>query len=269
MILGEAITNFNFDNEVRQSKLVVLYGPSGAGKTFWKDFLGGELKVGQIVPIVHSYPRTLWKEVGTELFHLTNVFVRHFEPFNKVLTMTTRPPREYEEHLVHYRFLTMEEFARERQLGNILEETINFGFHYGSSKEDIERALAKNNAVIVLDNKGVKKLKEVYGDKVVAIYLKVDPVEMEERMTARGEENIQKRLNSLQDENHQEAGLSDYILDAGKRIDRILYNLLKIVFKECKMMEAHVIQRKFPHNTSFYQPTSRKNEPPAIAIKKP
>lgn len=257
-------------NNISETKLIILYGPSGAGKTFWKDFLDGELKVSQIIKIIETYPRSLWKEIGSEILHLTNIFVRYFLPFNKIITMTTRPPREYEEHLVHYRFLTMEEFARERQLGSILEETINFGFHYGSSKEDIERALAKNNAVIVLDNKGVKKIKEVYGDKVVAIYLKVDPVEMEERMTARGEseENIQKRLNSLQDENHQEAGLSDYILDAGERIDCILYNLLKIVFKECKM-ETHVIQRKFPHNASFYQPTSRKNEPLAIAIKKP
>ena len=257
-------------NNISETKLIILYGPSGAGKTFWKDFLDGELKVVEILKILEDFSPLARKEIGSEILSLTSTFYRYFRPFRKVLTMTTRPPREYEEHLVHYRFLTMEEFARERQLGNILEETINFGFHYGSSKEDIERALAKNNAVIVLDNKGVKKIKEVYGDKVVAIYLKVDPVEMEERMTARGEENIQKRLNSLQDENHQEAGLSDYILDAGKRIDRILYNLLKIVFKECKMMEeTHVIQRKFPHNASFYQPTSRKNEPPAIAIKKP
>jgi len=249
MILGEAITNFNFNNKVRQSKLVVLYGPSGAGKTFWKDFLDGELKVGQIVPIVHSYPRTLWKEVGAELFHLTNVFVRHFEPFNKVLTMTTRPPREYEKHLVHYRFLTREEFSRERELGNMLEETENFGHCYGSSRADMERALKDRNAIIVLDNKGVKKLKEVYGDRVVAIYLKVDPVEMEERMTVRGEskENIQKRLNSLKDKNHQEAGLSDYILNSSERIDAILRHLLEILLCEGMLRKdvKHVVQPKF------------------------
>ena len=82
--------------------------------------------------------------------------------------------------MVHYRFLTEEEFNRERELGNVLEETENFGFH-GSNKGDIEKALQGRNAVIVLDNKGVK-LKDIYGDRVIAIYMQINPDEMRKAM---------------------------------------------------------------------------------------
>lgn len=237
----------NFKNDIKEPKLIVLYGPSGAGKTLWKDFLVGELKVAQIIQIIQTYPRSLWKEVGSEILNLTNIFVRHFHLFNKVITMTTRPPRDYEQHMVHYRFLTESEFNHERELGNILEETENFGYRYGSNKTDIERAL-QSNAVIVLDNKGVKKLKEIYGDRMLAIYMQVDPHEMKTRMLARGEseENIAERLASIQDQNHREAGLSDYILDSMERIDVVMRHLMDILLKECLMRKdiKHIVQRK-------------------------
>ena len=241
----------NLKNDIKETKLVVLYGPSGAGKTLWKDFLDGELMVAQIVNIIKTYPRCVLKDVGSEIFRLTDIFTRHFNLFNKVITMTTRPPRDYEKNLVHYRFLSEEEFAKERELGNVLEETENFGFHYGSNKRDIENALNGRNAVVVLDNKGVRKLKEMYGDKVIAIYMQVDADEMKARMLARGEsdENIAKRLASIQDQNHQEAGLSDYVLNSLNRIDIVMRDLMDIVSKECLMRKdiKHIVQPKSAH----------------------
>jgi len=238
----------NFKNDIIEPKIVILYGPSGAGKTLWKDFLDGELKVNQIIKIVETYHRNLWKDIGSEILNSTNVFIRHFEPFNKIITMTTRPQRHYEKNMIHYRFLTEEEFSKERELGNVLEETKNFGYHYGSNKQDIEYAFRSKNAVIVLDNKGVKKFKELYGNRVIAIYTKIDPIEMEKRMIARGEseDNIVRRLNSIQDENHIEAGLSDYVLNSMDRIDIVMHNLLNILLKECLMRKdiKYVIQRK-------------------------
>lgn len=236
-----------YKNNVKESKIVVFYGPSGSGKTFWKDFLCGELKVSQIIRIIETYPRYLWKEVGS-ILRLTNIFIHHFDPFNKVITMTTRPPRSGEKHMVHYRFLTEEEFNRERELGNVLEETENFGFRYGSNKGDIEKALQGRNAVIVLDNKGVKKLKDIYGDRVIAIYMQINPEEMKNRMMERGEteEVIAKRLKSISDSNHSEAGLSNYILNSLDRIDIIMRHLImKILITECLMREVnHIIQPK-------------------------
>lgn len=249
----------NLKNDVKESKIVVLYGPSGAGKTLWKDFLDGELMAAQVVNIIKTYPRNILKEVGSEIFRLTDIFTRHFNLFNKVITMTTRPPRDYEKNLVHYRFLSEEEFAKERELGNVLEETENFGFHYGSNKRDIENALNGRNAVIVLDNKGVKKLKEMYGDRVIAIYMQVDADEMKTRMLVRGEsdENIAKRLTSIQDQNHQEAGLSDYVLNSLNRIDIVMRDLMDIVLKECLMRKdiKHIVQPK-----SAYLITSTSSE---------
>lgn len=252
MLYIEPLDNTINKNNVKESKIVVFYGPSGSGKTFWKEFLTGELKVSQIIKIIETYPRSLWKEIGSEILHLTNIFVRYFLPFNKIITMTTRLPRQGEQHLVHYRFLTEEEFSRERELGNVLEETQNFGHYYGSNKEDIERALLGRNAVIVLDNKGVKKLKEIYGDRVIAIYMQTNPEEMKNRMMERGEteEVIAKRLKSISDSNHSEAGLSNYILNSLDRIDIIMRHLImKILITECLMREdiKHIIQPKTAH----------------------
>ena len=239
------------ENNIKESRIIVFYGPSGSGKTFWKEFLAGELKVSQVLKIIETYPRLLWKEVGSEILQLTDIFVRHFCPFNKVITMTTRPPRSHEKHLIHYRFLSEEEFLRERELGNVLEETVNFGHRYGSNKEDIEKALQGRNAVIVLDNKGVKKLKEIYGDRVIAIYMQTNPEEMKNRMVERGEteEVIVKRLESISDLNHSEAGLSNYTLNSLNRIDIIMRDLMNIVLKECLMRKdiKHIIQPKTAH----------------------
>lgn len=263
MLYFETLESIAEENNIKESRIIVFYGPSGSGKTFWKDFLCGELKVSQIIRIIETYPRYLWKEVGSEILRLTNIFIRHFHPFNKVITMTTRPPRSGEKHMVHYRFLTEEEFNRERELGNVLEETENFGFRYGSNKGDIEKALQGRNAVIVLDNKGVKKLKDIYGDRVIAIYMQINPDEMRNRMIERceTEEAIIKRLESIHDENHAEAGLSDYTLDSLNRIDIIMQDLLNIVFKECLMRKdiKHIIQSKTAHLISTFTEFEKTN----------
>lgn len=98
----------------------------------------------------------------------------------------------------------------------------------------------------------MKKLKEIYGDRVIAIYMQTNPEEMKNRMMERGEteEVIAKRLKSINDSNHSEAGLSNYILNSLDRIDIIMRHLImKILITECLMREdiKHIIQPKTAH----------------------
>lgn len=236
------------ENQVTEPKIFIFYGPSGTGKSFWKDFLTGELKVGSLVDIIKEYPRSVWKEVGTDIFRFTGLFTRHFHLFTKITTMTTRPPREGEIQGIHYHFLTKTAFEKEREAGNVLEETKNFHHLYGTNRRDVDEALQQGrNVVVVLDNKGVKKFKQFYGDKVVSVYLQPNVDIMKERMEKRKDQadTIAVKLTSIADENHAEGGLSDYQIDTSQRIDEIMSDVLSVIFKEAKMKDlSHVIQKK-------------------------
>lgn len=249
-------------------KLFIFYGPSGTGKTFWKEYLTGELKLIQLSKIVQSYPKNLWKEIWKNIFLITNIFTKKHKPFNKVVTTTTRPPRQGEINSIHYNFLSRDEFLSIKEKGEFIEVTENFGHLYGCSRKNVEDALLENNAVIVLDNNGVKKIKETYGRQAVAVYFKIDEEEMKKRLLQRGEtaENIEKRLTSLKDKNHQEAGLSDYIIDTSSRIDYILMQLLDVINKECG--QTNIIQRKTAVFPEFVPKVDTKNIPPLSFMKK-
>lgn len=154
------------------SKLVIISGPSGAGKG---TVIKGLLKQAEL-PIVES------------------------------ISATTRAPRPKEKDGQDYHFLTDEEFQRRREAGEFLEcfEVFGLGYWYGTLRSEVATSLDAGKWVLLeIDVQGALKIVEQFPD-AVTIFLRPDSLEeLELRLRRRGtetEEKIQKRLATAREE---------------------------------------------------------------------
>lgn len=151
-----------------EKKFLILFGPSGSGKSVVKEYL---------------------ENIG----------------FNKLVSDTSRKIRDYAGEIedVSYHFKTKEEFLDGIKNNKYIEFTNYSGEFYGVSKEEFENALKENKFIChVMDAKGVKYLKSTYPNDVVTVFLMASKNELAKRMNARGDspKNIDARLSTYDDE---------------------------------------------------------------------
>ena len=140
-------------------KIILIAGPSGAGKTTISDYL-------------------------TEKYGIP-----------RVLTHTTRPMRPGEQQNVSYHFETDETF---KQL-HFFEHIKYGSYQYGSSREALKLAWQKHDLVsLIVDIKGVYTYIKQLGDRVYFLYVTTSTKEeLKERLLKRGDDpaKIQERLS--------------------------------------------------------------------------
>lgn len=140
-------------------KIILIAGPSGAGKTTISDYLSQK----------YGIPR--------------------------VLTHTTRPMRPGEEQNVSYHFETDETFKKL----HFFEHVKYGSYQYGSSREALNLAWEKSDLVsLIVDIKGVYTYLQQLGDKVYFLYVTASTKEeLKERLLKRGDdpEKIKERLS--------------------------------------------------------------------------
>jgi guanylate kinase len=146
-------------------KLVVITGPSGAGKT----------------------------TLANELINTTNIFER-------CITTTTRNAREGEIDGKDYHYITVEMFSEMIKTQSFFEwEEVYNGTFYGSSYSELNKIWGKGKLpVLVTDVKGALKMQELFSEKCYTVYLDITLEQMEQRLKDRGtesEESISKRVN--------------------------------------------------------------------------
>lgn len=106
----------------------------------------------------------------------------------KVLSYTTRDRRPGEEHGQDYYFISMEQFEMAEQNAEFIESVEIDGHRYGIKHADIDRMLRAYGFVyVILNPKGAKILKSVYGDKVTELFIYADRREVEARQRERGD----------------------------------------------------------------------------------
>ncbi|MCZ2475250.1 guanylate kinase [Aquirufa ecclesiirivi] len=149
-----------------EGKLIIFSAPSGSGKT------------------------TIVKEL-----------IKNNSNLGFSISACTRDKRgRSEENGKDYYFLTPEEFRQKINEEAFVEwEEVYPGAYYGTLKSEIERIWASGKHVIFdVDVKGGLALKKYYGDRALAIFVKVPTLEiLEERLRSRGtesEEALSKRI---------------------------------------------------------------------------
>lgn len=137
-------------------QIIVMVGPSGSGKT----------SIGQVLT-KKGIPR--------------------------LVTTTTRQPREGEADGVDYYFREFSEMNRD----DFVEQTMYNGNRYGLTKDEVNSKLKQHDVVHVsLDQNGAEALCEAYPEETCIVFISVTEEEMIRRMQTRGDtpEQIQARI---------------------------------------------------------------------------
>ncbi len=168
-----------------QGKLIIFSAPSGSGKT-------------------------------TIVRHLLKAFP---EKLAFSISACTREPRAHEVDGADYYFLSPETFREKIANGEFVEwEEVYRDNFYGTLRAEIERLWKSGRTVVFdVDVKGGLKLKEVYKDQALAIFVGVSSEEeIYKRLNARGTEN-EASLNRRMEKVRYESGFKD-------QFDVVLWN---------------------------------------------
>ena len=185
-------------NQTNPGKVIVISGPSGAGKT------------------------TLVRQVFD-----------HFPRLVSSISATTRPPRPGEEHGVDYYFLSAEEFLRRRAEGDFLEscEVFGRGYWYGTLLEEVEPSLRAGKSVLLeIDVEGTRTVLDRFPQAVTIFMGPSRPEELERRLRSRAtesEEAILRRLEVARREmaqtgKYQYLVINDTVPEAVEQLSTIL-----------------------------------------------
>ena len=141
----------------RKSKVVIVSGPSGVGKS------------------------TICKEVAKRL---NDVYIS--------VSVTTRPKSEAEVDGEDYWFISEQEFQERIDKRLLLEHAEVFGHLYGTPKDKVDEALQSGRTVILeIDVQGAKQAKAIFPDAVMIFILPPTARTLAERMNQRGREGAE------------------------------------------------------------------------------
>lgn len=160
-----------------KSLLFVVSGPAGSGKTTLCDKM-----------LEHLYPKV-----------------------QRVITSTTRKPREGEVDGVDYHFFSKEDFEKRLEQGAFYEHALVHGNYYGSLKEDINGKLLDNvDLLLNIDVQGAMSFKRaaqtdgVLRGRLVTIFVMPPSIEeLRKRLMGRGKDSegeIESRLVTAMEE---------------------------------------------------------------------
>jgi guanylate kinase len=126
--------------------------------------------------------------------------------FKSGISYTTRPPRPNEVEGQDYYFVTLEEFDKIIESGEMLEWMVFNDWKYGLTKSEFEKA-----DIMIMSKDGLDMLPKEYRDRCLVIYLDVDRMIRLERLNSRNDKNdsIWRRMTTDED---QFKGFNDFDL---------------------------------------------------------
>lgn len=117
--------------------------------------------------------------------------------YQQIISCTTRKPRPDEINGVHYYFKTKEEFDKIKKI----EYTLYAGNYYGTTYDELQEQLNKENCFCIMDINGALKMKKWFPQtKIIFIYSNIDV--LNQRMLKRGDsiEKINERISNILEE---------------------------------------------------------------------
>ncbi len=181
---------------MKQTTLLVLSGPSGAGKTTIKDKL------------IEEIPETKFS-----------------------VSMTTREKRDYEHEGQDYKFITKEKFEEYIKNNKFIEWEEVHGHYYGTPAIHVEE-YGKKPALIIfdIDVKGAMNVKKKYPDTIM-IYLKLPDREtalnrLRKRNTDSDKE-IDVRMHRMEEEDRKSINYDHIIIS--RTVDETVDKIMKLI----------------------------------------
>lgn len=186
-----------------EGKVIIFSAPSGAGKS-------------------------------TIVSHL----LKQFPQLEFSVSATSRAPRGEEQNGREYYFMTNSEFKQGVANEMFVEwEEVYGGTLYGTLRSELDRIWGQNHVIVFdVDVKGGLKLKELFGDRALAIFIMPPSVEeLRRRLVGRGtdsEETIAKRVGKAETEllyapKFDTIIVNDNLADALKDSEQVVSDFLK------------------------------------------
>lgn len=196
-----SITNNHFPDSPAEPLLIVISGPSGVGK----DSVIKRMKERDL-------------------------------PFHFVVTATTRPQRESEEHGVDYFFKSTKEFNEMIDQGELLEYAIVYGDYKGIPKEQVRQALASGKDVIMrLDVQGAATMRKISPQAILIFLTTQDEQELIERLEERKtetRESMKTRIETARQELTHTQEFDYVVLNRDCHLDEAVDSILSIIHAE-------------------------------------
>lgn len=115
--------------------------------------------------------------------------------YNKVVSYTTRQPREGEVDGVDYHFVSVERFESLSKQNFFAETAVYNNWHYGIAKED-----CTNDKVAVLTPHGLRQVSKIDGINIISFYINVPRRDRLIKILQRGdniEESYRRNLSDV------------------------------------------------------------------------
>jgi guanylate kinase len=126
-------------------------------------------------------------------------------------SITTREPRPGEVNGIDYIFVSMSEFLKKRDKGELAEWAEVYGNYYGTPRENVERALDEGYSVMLeKDVQGSRTLRQVYPEGIFIFILPPSLDELRRRIESRGTENETEKHMRLDSARKEIADLRDF-----------------------------------------------------------
>lgn len=145
--------------KIKSGTLIVLSGPSGAGK-------------------------------GT----ICDELLKQVNSLKLSVSMTTRSPRNGEIDGINYFFVSREEFEKKIEQNDFLEYAkVHGDYYYGTPKDKVVDALAKGQDIILeIDIQGALKVKEIMKEGIFIFIMPPSMRELRDRLVKRNTETKEK-----------------------------------------------------------------------------
>ncbi|WP_370288008.1 guanylate kinase [Nocardioides sp.] len=128
------------------------------------------------------------------------------------VSATTRPPRPGEVDGVHYHFVSVEEFDRLVEQGQMLEWAVVHGVHrYGTPRGPVQQAVDDDRpALLEIDLQGARQVRETMPEAVFVFLKPPSWEELVRRLVGRGTETEEERERRLDTARRELAAESEF-----------------------------------------------------------
>lgn len=180
-------------------------------------------------------PILLCGKSGTGKDYLLNELLKDkVNNFGKLITYTTRPPREGEIDGVNYHFLSKEEFINKKNKNEFYEFNIleSNNHYYGTSISSIDNAINEDQPkVIIIEPEGANRILDGYYDQVFVAYIDVDNETLKNRLLNRHKDNEdvanERYYKEIEENWKDKLTRVDIVLDGNQNVEELKEKLLE------------------------------------------